>query len=88
MEMNSSKNTQYNLSLPLSKKNSTIDAIVNETHMTALHFKTMARIALRSVSYSGSGLHNVISYDLFNSFSKQYRRELRAALKYEVRYGC
>ena len=86
--MNSLRNTQYNLSLPLSKKSSTIDAVVNEFHMTALHFKTMARIALHSHTYHGAGLHNVIEYDISSSFSKQYRRELRAALKYEVRYGC
>jgi len=86
--MNSLRDTQYNLSLPLSKKSSTIDAIVNESHMTALHLKTLFRVALRSHAYSGAGLHRAIGYDLTSSFSKQYRRELRAALKYEVRYGC
>lgn len=76
------RGTQYSLSLPLSNKNSTIDAIVNEVGLTGLHFKVLKNVALRA------GITNAIRYDFAGSFSKQYRRELRAALKYEVRYGC
>ena len=72
----------YHMSLPLTKKNSTIDAIANEWHMTSLHFKTLATITLRA------GVHRAFEYDVAGSFSEQYRRELKAALKYEVRYGC
>ena len=74
--------TQFEFKPLIIKERGTIDALVDEWKLTSLHFKTMSSVAMRA------GLYRAFQYDVAGSFSKQYRRELRAALKYEVRYGC
>lgn len=76
--------SQYEFKPLIIREPNTIDSLVNEVKITRLHFKTMSNIALRN------GFLAAVKYDLNGSFSSEYRRNLRDALKYvpSARYGC